>query len=254
MRIDPKTLTKKQKLYPWVVMAACCLYMAGGIGIGTNCTGVFMRPVADALGVGIGSVSIYSIVLSIVNALMAPWVGRAIGRIDIRKLMTAGTALIGGAFLLLSMTQNLLFVYAGGALVGAGVSMGTFMAITVIINNWFIKNNGLVMGITMSTSSLVGIVANPAVNWVIEHFGWRIAYAGMGVLILCTIPLVWIFIRMYPDQKGTIAWGEEELPEPEVQTTITHHKPMEEQKIDLRHPALLSILAFVFVLPLSGAA
>ena len=36
MRIDPKTLTKKQKLYPWVVMAACCLYMAGGIGIGTN--------------------------------------------------------------------------------------------------------------------------------------------------------------------------------------------------------------------------
>ena len=253
MRIDPNTLTKKQKYYPWVVMAACCLYMAGGIGIGTNCTGVFMRPVADALGVGIGSVSIYGIVLNIVNAAMAPWVGRAIGRIDIRKLMTIGTSLIGGAFLLLSLSQNLLFVYAGGALVGAGVSMGTFMAINVIINNWFIKNNGLVMGITMSTSSLVGIIANPAVNWVIEHFGWRIAYAGMGVLIFCTLPLIWIFIRMYPDQKGTIAWGEETLPEPEIQTTITHHAPIEEQKIDLRHPALLAILAFVFVLPLANS-
>jgi len=241
----------RTKYYPWVVMAACCLYMAGGIGIGTNCTGVFMRPVADSLGVGIGSMSLYGIVLNLVNAALAPWVGRAFGRIDIRKLMTVGTILIGGAFLLLSMSTNLLFIYAGGALVGAGVSMGTFMAITIIINNWFVKNNGLVMGITMSTSSLVGIIANPTVNYVIERFGWRIAYAGMGVLILLTLPLIWCFISMYPEQKGARAWGSEELHEEGgTYASQTGDAPV---SIDMRSPALISILVFVFMLPFANS-
>lgn len=242
---------RRKKYYPWVVMAACCLYMAGGIGIGTNCTGVFMRPVADSLGVGIGSMSFYGIVLNLVNAALAPWVGRAFGRIDIRKLMTIGTVLIGGAFLLLSMSRNLLFIYAGGALVGAGVSMGTFMAITVIINNWFIKNNGLVMGITMSTSSLVGIIANPTVNFIIERFGWRIAYAGMGVLILLTLPLVWIFISMYPEQKGCKPWGSEEMSSNEgTYTSSSDDSPL---SIDMRSPALISILVLVFMLPFANS-
>lgn len=251
MHSNQQQLTPRQKYYPWVVMAACCLYMAGTIGVGTNCTGIFLRPVADSLGVGIGTVSYYSIILSVVNAGMAPWVGRLIGRVDIRRLMTLGTLFIGGGHLLMSAASNLLFIYAGGALVGAGISMGTFMAVTVILNNWFFKNNGLVMGITLSTSSLVGIVANPAVNRVIELWGWRTAYLGMGVLILCAIPVIWCFIRMYPDQKGAVAWGSGTVPEEKPAAAPDPAQPAGDG-VSLRSPALWAVLAFVFVLPFAN--
>ena len=85
--------------------------------------------------------------------------------------------------------------------------MGSFMTITVIINNWFEKNRGLVTGITMSVSSLVGIIMNPVLNWVIENASWRVGCGLKGGIVLCTIPLVWLFIRLYPHEKGAAAWA-----------------------------------------------
>ncbi len=201
------SLTKRQKYYPWVIMVACCFYMGASIGIGTNCSSIFMPVLAKEFDVGLGTIATQSTIMCIVMAASAPWVGRQIGKMDIRVMMTISALLSGGAFLLQSIVQNLWQYYLTAPLLGLGVGMGSFMTITVIINNWFEKNKGLVTGITMSVSSLVGIIMNPILNRVIEMVSWRAANGLKGMLVLCTIPLVWLFIRLYPSQKGAVAWG-----------------------------------------------
>ena len=202
-----QALTKKQKYYPWVIMVACCLYMGASIGIGTNCGAIFMPVLAEEFGVGLGAVATQSTIMCIAMAASAPWVGRQIGKMDVRVMMTISALLSGGSFLLQSVVQNLWQYYFTAPLLGLGVGMGSFMTITVIINNWFEKNKGLVIGITLSISSVVGIIMNPVLNRIIEAYSWRVANGLKGSLVLCTIPLVWAFIRLYPHEKGSMAWG-----------------------------------------------
>jgi len=200
-------LTKRQKYYPWVIMVACCLYMGASIGIGTNCGSIFMPVLAKEFGVGLGTIATQSTIMCIAMAATAPWVGRQIGKMDIRVMMTVSALLSGGAFLAQGMVQNLWQYYLTAPFLGLGVGMGSFMTITVIINNWFEKNKGLVIGVTLSVSSVVGIVMNPILNRIIEEQSWRMANGLKGALVLCTIPLVWAFIRLYPHEKGAVAWG-----------------------------------------------
>lgn len=201
----------KNRYYPWVVMASCCFFLGLVMGVGTNCNGIFMNPVAESLGVGQGQVSTYVTVMGIASGLAAPFVGNAINKIDIRRLLTFSALLTGASFFALSRVNSLFAYCAAGAFVGIGVACGAFLPMTVILNNWFVKHIGLVTGMTLSSSSIVGMVMNPVLSAVIQRFGWRWAYVLMGCMILCTLPVIWLFIRMYPDQKGSVAWGAGEI-------------------------------------------
>lgn len=203
-------MTDRRKYYPWVVMAACCFYAGAIIGVGTNCNGIFMQPVADALGVGRGDVASYVTVMGIAAALFAPISGRLIGCVDVRKLMTSCACIMALSYFGLSRVTHLWQFCAFGALMGVGVALGSFMVLTVIVNNWFIKRAGTVIGIVFSSSSVVGVFANPLLNRVIRTEGWRFAYEVMAVVMLCTLPVIWALIRMYPSQKNSMAWGEGE--------------------------------------------
>lgn len=204
-------MTTRQKYYPWVIMAACCFFIGVGMGIGTNCNGIFMQPVADSLGVGRGDVSAFVTVMGIAGAATAPFVGSLINKIDIRKLLTMSVMASGLGFMALSLIDSLWQYCLIGAVIGVGVGLGSFMTVTVILNNWFVKNVGLVIGITLSSSSLVGIVMNPVLNNVIQSYGWRSAYRLMGALMLCALPIIWGLIRMHPSQKGSQPWGADDI-------------------------------------------
>lgn len=240
----------RHKYYPWVIMLVCCVYAGATIGIGTNCGSIFMPVMAEEFGVGLGVVSSQMTLMCVAMALGSLWVGRVINKIDIRRLMTLSALLTGIGFISQSFVQNLWQYYLTGILLGFGVSMGSFMTITVIMNNWFEKNRGAVIGVTLSISSVVGIVMNPVLNTIIENQGWRIAVALKGGLLLVTIPLVWLFIRMHPQEKGSAAWGAEEIaPDTSVENASAASLAPEEPKTFRLAPLLMMVVfAFVFTI------
>ena len=239
-------LTTKQKYYPWVIMVACCLYMGASIGIGTNCGSIFMPVLAEEFGVGLGAIATQSTIMCIAMAATAPWVGRQIGKMDIRVMMTISALLSGGAFLAQGMVRNLWQYYLTAPFLGLGVGMGSFMTITVIINNWFEKNKGLVIGVTLSVSSVVGIVMNPILNRIIEEQSWRMANSLKGAIVLCTIPLVWAFIRLHPHEKGAVAWGAGENGQPHEDAPAR-----KEEKADVSTREIFSSIPFLMMVVFS---
>lgn len=237
-------MTFREKNYPWLVMLACCVFMGAVMGVGTNCNGIFMLPIAEALGVGMGDVSLFATIMGIMGAVMVPVVGRMISRVDIRKIMTLAVVLTALPFIGMTKVTTLWQYCVMGAVIGVGVAFGSFMTVTVVLNNWFVKNNGIVVGIVMSTSSLVGVAMNFVLNKVIETSGWQFASQIKGVIMLCALPFIWGIIRMYPSQKGVRAWGEGEVPEEAEEET--HESAQKGKKLHL--PAsFVMIIGFALV-------
>ena len=93
-----------------------------------------------------------------------------------------------------------------------GAIFVTQMAGPVLINQWFKKHNGLALGIMMAAVGLFGAIIQPAVGNLISAEGWRTGYIILGlVAIVVIVPVVLLFIRMSPQQKGLLPYGMEEL-------------------------------------------
>lgn len=65
---------------------------------------------------------------------------------------------------------------------GIAHSIGTFSAYNAIINNWFVKRKGLMLGIVNTSVGLGGMVINPLVGSWIQYHGWNASFLYTGLL------------------------------------------------------------------------
>jgi predicted MFS family arabinose efflux permease len=73
---------------------------------------------------------------------------------------------------------------------------------------WFDDRRGLALGITMSGIGLGAALIPQYTQFLIGNFGWRAAYAGLGLLtLLVAFPAVFLFIRE-PTKATNAAGGE----------------------------------------------
>ena len=83
---------------------------------------------------------------------------------------------------------------------------------SVLVNNWFGgKCKGLALGLVFSGTSVLAMGLIPLVNHITIISGWRTAYLfiAAGILVICA-PLVLIFVKWSPAEKGLKRMGESE--------------------------------------------
>ena len=90
----------KSKLhYAWLILLGVIL-IRGFAGGGINMTSsLFLSPVSSDLGIGIGNLSIYYSITSIVMVFWLPTAGKLINKYDIRLIAIAGGAFQSLSFL-----------------------------------------------------------------------------------------------------------------------------------------------------------
>ena len=92
-------MKNKKPHYAWIILLGVILirgFAGGGIN---SVSGLFLYPVSRDIGVGIGTLSIYLSITSIVMVLWLPLAGRLINRYDVRLVAAAG-AVLQASFLL----------------------------------------------------------------------------------------------------------------------------------------------------------
>ena len=168
----------------WVVVASVLGLMVGTGVINIFAFGVFLKPVAQELGFGRGELSGALLLGSTMTAVGAPILGTLIDRWGLRTVMLPGIALfalVTAAYSLISATAAILFVlYAISGFVGAAQSpIGYSKAVAA----WFDKERGLALGIAMAGVGLGTALIPPLAGVLIQAFGWRMAYVGLGAVI-----------------------------------------------------------------------
>jgi MFS family permease len=118
-------------------------------------------------------------------------------------LIFSGIIVLGFGTILLAYTQSLAMLYAAMILIAFGAGGCTSVVTLTAVANWFDKNVGKAMGVTISGFGASGLIV-PAIVWMIAAFGWRSALIilGMGMWVI-GIPAAFVMRDKPEDNDNT---------------------------------------------------
>jgi MFS family permease len=181
----------------WIVVASVIALIASVGSINVFAFGVFLKPVSTDLGFSRGTLSSALLLNSLVTAVVSPFFGRFLDRFGVRAVMLPSILLFAltiAGFSLLS--SSIVVLYCCYALSGLTCMGQTTIGYSKIVSQWFDKQRGLALGITTAGVGLgTALIPQFAEYW-IQHFGWRVAYVGLGaaIFVLAFVPVL-IFVR-----------------------------------------------------------
>lgn len=128
------------------------------------------------------------------GVLTAPIVGMLSDRYGPRALVLPCLLGLGVGFFIAAASNGhlyvLYFAYIVMAIAGAGTTPITW---TRAIASAFDKQRGLALGLTLTGTGVCAMAAPIYTVWLVEEFGWRVAYVGLGLLpILLAGPIVFL--------------------------------------------------------------
>src|SRR5215211_5072625 len=116
----------------------------------------------------------------------------------------------GGAALTTLMNVPWQLYLLWGIVVGLGAgTMATVFAATVA-NRWFVRRRGLVVGLLTAATATGQLIFLPFLGWLAQERGWRYVSLTVAICTLAVVPLVLVFLRNWPEDVGTRAYGASE--------------------------------------------
>lgn len=191
----------KNIFYGWWIVLACfliTLYVGGVAFFGFT---AFFEPIQREFGWNYTQVSLASSLRGLEMGIFAPLVGFLVDRLGARKLLLAGSIIVGLGLVLISFTQSLLTFYAAFILLAFGAGGCTSVVAMTAVANWFRKKLGLALGIMASGMGAGGLLVPPIVR-LIDLYGWRTTFAILGIgMWVIGIPLSFL-VRKSPEPEG----------------------------------------------------
>ncbi|WP_051651334.1 MFS transporter [Brevundimonas bacteroides] len=182
----------------WPVVLSAML----GIGLGLSplpfyTIGILAPELAREFGWGFAEILGGLPIMTFAVLLGSPLVGLLADRVGVRAVALWSLLLFGLAFAGFAASNGniTLFYITWGimALVGAGTLPVTW---TRAVNNRFEVHKGLALGLSLVGTGMFGFACKPYTAWLVEEFGWRIAYLGVAALpLLVALPIAFIFFH-----------------------------------------------------------
>lgn len=151
---------------------------------------VFVDHIIADLGISRSMVSAGYLVGTLAGAFALPWIGRAVDRFGVRRMLAAIAIAFGAFLLLLAGVQEIVGLTAGFVGVRAMGQGGMTLVATTAVAIAVTRKRGMALGIT-SAIGTAGISLMPLLaEWAIAAVGWRYAFLGEAALIfLIVIPI-----------------------------------------------------------------
>lgn len=205
-------MKRRKKLHPaWWMLAGCILLQAGATGILANCQSVFYSSISGELGISNGAMSLFSTMRTCAIALAAFALPVLYRKVKLRALLSALSLLACGFFMAESLFSDILHWYLIAIPFGLVCGGLVTAPATLVINNWFRKKAGLVLGIALAASGVAGAMIAPLCSSLILSLGWRTAIALVGLLaLLLQLPATALILRLTPQEVGCDPYGAEE--------------------------------------------
>lgn len=184
------TDTDRQPAYRWVILGAAAVMLALSMGQLVNGLTAFFYPLEQEFGWRRGDIALINTAGVAGLAIGGILIGRLSDRIGIRPILLAGASVLGLCVLAASRAESLWQLYALFFVAGMFGGAAFFAPVVAMVGNWFVVGSGMALGIASAGQA----VGQGAIPWVtallIEDFGWRGAFATLGVVTLAIlIPL-----------------------------------------------------------------
>ena len=188
--------------FGYLVVAAMVLTSFIPLSLALSCVGIFYPSVSESLGVEKGMLSYYTTFIWIAALVALPVLGRLLNDKDSRLCLTGAVVIIVAAFVWLSFMKSLWQFYVAAFFMGIAIAMLLFLAPSTLINRWFAKGAGGMLGIAMAFTGVGGVVWSSVGGVLINSIGWSHTYLVFAALSACCIPVTLLMVANRPSDKG----------------------------------------------------
>ena len=184
----------------WIVVAITVLNQAVVTGISFYCFAIFSIPWLEQFDISRGQLVLAITSLMVANGLAAPFIGHRLDQLSLLWPVIAGYLLFCGGLALLSIATaywQIIVVYATFFAIGQMLA-GTLVS-QMLINRWFVSNNGLALGISATGTSLGGILFPLLIADVLLTFSLSAVFQSLALFfVIVLVPVNYVVLRIQP--------------------------------------------------------
>lgn len=190
------------------IIVCCCLACFIPAGMLMNTPGIFYPVIARELGVQTAQISAWMAICLLSAAVFQPLLGNVVSRVHMRTMMLAGSFCMIAVFLLFSVATRPWMFWAVAVVTGFPYAACLSVGPATLVNRWFAKHVGLLLGMFAGSSALGGVVFMLVGQAVIDFAGWRSAYLVYAAIIaVVCVPAIALGVRDRPEDCGLMPYG-----------------------------------------------
>jgi len=207
LRTPPVRATRRGLHRAWLIAAVSFVTLIGAAGF-RSVPSVLLDPLHAEFGWSHGTIGSAVSLNLLLYGLISPFAAALMDKLGIRTVVASALMLVAaGSGLTIFMTRAWQLVVCWGLLVGVGVGSMAMTFVATITGRWFVRHRGLVTGVLTASGATGQLVFLPLVASLATHHGWRTPAVVVAAAALAVVPLVLLFVRDYPSDVGTTAYG-----------------------------------------------
>ena len=200
--------------FAWIVLAVMFSATLAGVGV-RAAPGVMIVPLQRAFGWDVATISGAVSLNIILLGATGPFLTGLIEVIGLKRTILACMAtLIAGTGLSNFMTAPWQLFLTWGLMVGIGSGAGAIGIAAAVANRWFVKRNGLAMGLLTSANAAGQLVFLPLLAMLAQRYGWQGVFVAVTLAVLAMLPIVAIVLPESPASIGRGPYGAVSAPPP----------------------------------------
>lgn len=199
---------RKQKIhYAWKIVIACILLKLGTGGATGAAVGNFITPIAQDLNCKVSQLTVFTSLQAISMALLYTTAAKFITKKRVGLVIGIASLIEIIGLALMGTYHTVRMFYISGVLTGIAQAFTGFVSIPILLNMWFEKKNGTVLGIVTGVGTISIMLYTLLSAQLITSVGWRNAYFIMALMaFIISVPAAFLLIRS-PKEVGYRPYG-----------------------------------------------
>lgn len=210
---EKSPMNGRRLFYGWyIVVAAGLVVFSSGPGQ-SYVFSIFIDSIIEDTGLSRPGISALYMASTGMSAVLVALVSRLADRYGPRIMLVAiGVGFGAACFGMATATNILLFYMAFASLRALGQGSLGINSI-LLVNTWFVARRGRAIAMMGLGAVLSSAIFPPFARFLIDNFGWREAYAVIGVVaVLLIVPVTLLVVRNRPEDMGMFPDGNDEPP------------------------------------------
>jgi MFS family permease len=200
--------------YAFVVVGVIFVALLVGAGL-RAAPGVLLQPLERAFGWTRSQTSLSAAVGIFLYGMVGPFAAALMHRFGVRRVLVIALLLMaaatGGSAL---MTQHWHMLLTWGVASGIGSGCVTIVLGATIVNRWFVKHRGLIMGLLTASTATGSLIFIPGLAMLAEAHGWQPVVLTIAACALTIVPFALWLLPEYPADIGLPLYGGTEITTP----------------------------------------
>ena len=186
----------------WWMAVAASLVSFAGVAFFNPVLGALVPALQEQFGWSVAAIAAAMTIGTVAAAIIAPIIGPLADRYGARWMLVGSVALMVALLALLAFINELWqlwLLYGLGRAIGVGI---VDLVVVVAIANWFVRDRGRAMGLTM-IGTRAGMSLMPLLlAWTLGFGGLRAGFLGLAVLVAVLAFLPPLILRRRPEDVG----------------------------------------------------